>query len=73
MPGNYQKIAALMRTLDPVVECHRVTGEDCIIATAHLRSIEELEAVIDEIIPFATTNTSILQSAPVTRRTHLLA
>ena len=73
MPGNHQKIAALMTTLDPVVECHRVTGEDCFIATAHLRSIEELEAVIDEIIPFATTNTSILQSTPVPRRTRLLA
>lgn len=32
-----------------------------------------LEAVIDEIIPFATTNTSILQSTAVPRRTRLLA
>ncbi|MEC7203484.1 MAG: Lrp/AsnC family transcriptional regulator [Pseudomonadota bacterium] len=73
MPGNYRKTAVFMTTLDPVVEWHRVTGEDCFIATAHLRSIEELEAVIDEIIAFATTNTSILQSTAVPRRTRLLA
>ncbi|MEC8369435.1 MAG: Lrp/AsnC family transcriptional regulator [Pseudomonadota bacterium] len=73
MPGNYRKTAVFMTTLDPVVECRRVTGEDCFIATAHLRSIEELEAVIDEIITFATTNTSILQSTAVPRRTRLLA
>ena len=73
MPGNHRKIAVFMTTLDPVVECHRVTGEDCFIATAHLRSIEELEALIDEIIAFATTNTSILQSTAVPRRTRLLA
>lgn len=73
MPGKHQKIATLVATLDPVVECHRVTGEDCFVATAHLRSIEELESVIDEIIPYATTNTSILQSTPVARRSRLLA
>ena len=73
MPGNHRKIAALMTTLDPVVEYHRVTGEDCFTATAHLRSIDALEAVIDEIIPFATTNTSILQSTAVPFRTRLLA
>lgn len=72
MPGRHQKIAALVATLDPIVECHRVTGEDCFVATAHLRSMEELESVIDAIIPFATTNTSILQSTPVPRRTRLL-
>ena len=73
MPGNHRRIAALTTILDPVVECHRVTGENFFIATAHLRSIEELEAVIDEIITFATTNTSILQSTAVPRRTRLLA
>ena len=73
MPGNHRKIVVFMTTLDPVVECHRVTGEDCFIATAHLRSIEELEAVIDEIIVFATTKTSILQSTAVPRRARLLA
>jgi Lrp/AsnC family leucine-responsive transcriptional regulator len=46
----------------------RVTGEDCFIAKVHARSVEALEAVIDEIIPFAMTNTSIIQSSPVAPR-----
>jgi Lrp/AsnC family leucine-responsive transcriptional regulator len=45
-----------------------VTGEDCFIARAHVRSMQELERVIDAIIPFAMTNTSIIQSSPVKRR-----
>lgn len=45
-----------------------VAGDDCFIARAHLRSVTELEAVIDRIIPYAMTNTSIIQSSPVSRR-----
>ena len=45
-----------------------VTGEDCFVARAHLKSIEDLEQLIDRIIPHATTTTSILQSTLVKRR-----
>jgi len=68
IPGQFQKVAELLRTLPAVVECHRITGEDCFIARAHVRSVEELEGLIDTVIPYATTNTSIIQSSPVPRR-----
>ena len=68
IPGQLQKVADILRGLPEVVECDRITGEDCFIARAHLRSVEDLEALIDEIIPYATTNTSIIQSSPVPRR-----
>jgi Lrp/AsnC family leucine-responsive transcriptional regulator len=68
MPGQVQKLAALLSKLDAVVECHRVTGDDCFIATAHVASVAEMEALIDKIIPYGTTNTSIIQSSPVARR-----
>jgi Lrp/AsnC family leucine-responsive transcriptional regulator len=68
MPGQLQKLAALLSKTDAVIECHRVTGEDCFIATAHVASVAEMEALIDKIIPFGTTNTSIVQSSPVARR-----
>ena len=50
------------------MECDRVTGEDCFIAKAHVCAVAELEALIDEIVPYAMTNTSIIQSSPVKRR-----
>jgi Lrp/AsnC family transcriptional regulator, leucine-responsive regulatory protein len=68
MPGELQRVAAIIQKLDAIVECDRVTGEDCFIAKAHLRSVEHLEALIDCIIPHAMTNTSIIQSTPVKRR-----
>jgi Lrp/AsnC family leucine-responsive transcriptional regulator len=61
-------VADILRGLPEVVECDRITGDDCFIAKAHVRSMEHLEKVIDRIIPFAMTNTSIIQSSPVRRR-----
>jgi Lrp/AsnC family transcriptional regulator, leucine-responsive regulatory protein len=68
MPGQLRKVAELLGEIEAVVECDRVTGEACFIAKAHVRSVEELEAVIDRVLPHAMTNTSIAQSSPVERR-----
>jgi Lrp/AsnC family leucine-responsive transcriptional regulator len=68
VPGELAKVAAILAEIPSIVECDRVTGDDCFIARAHLKSVEELEQVIDRIIPFAMTNTAIIQSSPVARR-----
>jgi Lrp/AsnC family transcriptional regulator, leucine-responsive regulatory protein len=68
IPGQLHKVAEILRGLPEVVECDRVTGEDCFIARAHVKSVKDLERLIDEIIPYAMTNTSIIQSSPVRRR-----
>ena len=68
IPGQLQKVVEVLQSLPEVVECDRVTGEDCFIARAHVRSVADLERVIDQVIPFAMTNTAIVQSSPVQRR-----
>jgi Lrp/AsnC family transcriptional regulator, leucine-responsive regulatory protein len=68
IPGQLQKVADILRGLPEIVECDRITGEDCFIARAHLPSVESLEKLIDQVIPYAMTNTSIIQSSPVKRR-----
>lgn len=68
MPGQLSKVVEIVRGLSQIVECDRITGEDCFIARAHVESVEDLEWLIDQVIPFAMTNTSIIQSSPVERR-----
>ncbi|MET4491216.1 Lrp/AsnC family transcriptional regulator [Bradyrhizobium sp. LA7.1] len=68
IPGQLQKVADILRALPEIVECDRITGEDCFIARAHVSSVEDLEKLIDQVIPYAMTNTSIIQSSPVKRR-----
>lgn len=68
LPGALQTVIDIIKSIDAIVECDRVTGEDCFVARAYARSIADLEAVIDRIIPHAMTNTSIIQSSPIKRR-----
>ena len=73
MPGELKTVADILRSLPEIVECDRVTGEDCFVARAHLKSIENLERLIDQIIPHAMTTTSIIQSTLVKRRAPAIA
>ena len=61
-------VAEILRDTPEVVECHRVTGDDCYIAFAYVRDVEHLERVIDRFTPHGQTTTSIMQSSPVPRR-----
>ena len=68
LPGELQRVSELLASRREVIECDRVTGDDCFVARAVLASVAELEALIDELLPFATTNTAVIQSSPVPRR-----
>lgn len=66
--GELQRVAELIARIPEIVECARITGDDCFIAKVFVPSIENLEGVIDRLSPFARTNTSIIQSSPVAQR-----
>lgn len=67
-PRQIADVAKLARDTPEVVECHRVTGEDCFVMTAFVRDVEHLEAVIDQFVAYGQATSSIMQSAPVPRR-----
>src|SRR3954452_22512859 len=67
-PRQIPVVADVARATPEVVECHRVTGEDCFYMKVHVRSVEHLEEVIDRFTPYGQTTTSIIQSSPVPRR-----
>jgi Lrp/AsnC family leucine-responsive transcriptional regulator len=68
MPGSLPKIAELASELPQVTECYRITGEDCYFMKVWLRSIDDLEPILDLFTPHGRTTTSIVHSAPVTPR-----
>jgi Lrp/AsnC family transcriptional regulator, leucine-responsive regulatory protein len=66
--GELKKIAEVANNTPEVVECHRITGEDCYIMKLHVRSVDALEEVLDRFTPYGQTTTSIVQSSPVPGR-----
>jgi Lrp/AsnC family transcriptional regulator, leucine-responsive regulatory protein len=67
-PGQVQNVAEVARETPEVVECHRVTGDDCYIMRAHLRDVLHLEEVIDRFTVLGQTTTQVMQSSPVPGR-----
>lgn len=67
-PRQLAQVAELARQTPEVVECQRVTGDDCYLITAYVRDVEHLEAVIDEFAAYGQTTSSVMQSSPVPRR-----
>jgi Lrp/AsnC family leucine-responsive transcriptional regulator len=63
-----QKIPELAREIPEVVDCHRITGEDCFFVKLHLRSMDDLEGILDRFIVLGQTTTSIIHSTPVAAR-----
>lgn len=67
-PGALPKIIELAQTTPEVVECHRVTGEDCFIMKVVAADIRELESLLDEFLLYGATTSSLLVSSPVPLR-----
>jgi Lrp/AsnC family leucine-responsive transcriptional regulator len=68
-PGTLPKIIELAQATPEVIECHRVTGEDCFIMKVVAAHINELEALLDEFLQYGTTTSSLVVSSPVPMRT----
>ncbi len=67
-PGQLPKIAELARCIPEVVECHRITGDDCFILKAHIPAMNQLDQLLDRLLIYGATTTSIVQSSPVPPR-----
>ncbi|PVE24462.1 AsnC family transcriptional regulator [Microvirga sp. KLBC 81] len=68
LPGQLHAVEKLLVESPEVVECDKVTGDDCYVARYLLRSIEELDPILERIAQRAQTSTSIVKTSPVRRR-----
>src|SRR5579864_2574427 len=66
--GQLPRIPELARQIPEIGECHRITGEDCFYLKVHLRSIDDLSALLDRFLAYGETTTSLNNASPVPRR-----
>lgn len=63
-----KRLVALATETPQIVECHRCTGEESFALQVRVRSVEELEKLIDRLTPFGMTSTSLILSAAFRRK-----
>jgi Lrp/AsnC family transcriptional regulator, leucine-responsive regulatory protein len=68
LPGKLHIVQQLIAEIPEFGECDKVTGEDCFVARLYVRSMRELDGLLDQIVDKAETNTAIVKSKPVERR-----
>ena len=65
---DYSHIIEVAEQSTEVLECHRGTGGDSFIMKIAVSSVEHLQEVIDRLVPYGITTTTIVLSSPVKRR-----
>ena len=61
-------IPDVAREVPEITECYRITGEDCYFMRVFLKSMDDLEQILDRFTPHGRTTTSIVHSAAVPLR-----
>ena len=68
LPGQLQEVERQIQAIAEFTECDKVTGDDCFIARLHVRSMEQLDTLLDKLNVLAEPNTAIVKKTPVKRR-----
>ncbi|MFD2643410.1 Lrp/AsnC family transcriptional regulator [Pseudomonas japonica] len=68
LPGQLHEVERQIIAIPEFTECDKVTGDDCFIARLHVRSMEQLDTLLDKLNSHAETSTAIVKKTPVKRR-----
>ncbi|CCM74092.1 Lrp/AsnC family transcriptional regulator [Rhizobium mesoamericanum] len=68
LPGQLHVVQRIIQDTPQFVECDKVTGDDCFIARLVVRSMAELDSILDKVAERAETSTSMVKASPVKRR-----
>ena len=68
LPGRLASVEKALIEMDEIIECDKVTGDDCFVVRVHLRSIEDLDRLVDRLAQQAEINTSLVKAVRVPRR-----
>ena len=67
LPGQLQEVERQIIAIPEFTECDKVIGDDCFIARLHVRSMEQLDTLLDRLNTHAETNTCLLYTSPSPR------
>jgi Lrp/AsnC family transcriptional regulator, leucine-responsive regulatory protein len=62
------QLGEVAKEIPEIVECHRITGETSYLVKVVARDVRHLEDLIDRLMPWGATTTSVVLSSPVRHR-----
>ncbi|WP_158941769.1 Lrp/AsnC family transcriptional regulator [Granulicella sp. S190] len=65
---HYRPFLKFLPTIDAVLECHHITGGEAFLIKVRLSSIDQLEPLIERLLPYGMPTTSMVLSTPVNRQ-----
>lgn len=64
----FERMYPILKACPEIIECHRITGSDCMTLTAVVSSVEHLQELISRLTLYGSSNTSIVLSSPIHHR-----
>lgn len=68
LPGKLHIVERLIQDRPEFIECDKITGEDPFLARLVVRSIEDMDEVLEGLAEYAVTNTSVIKGKSVVKR-----
>lgn len=68
LPGMLHVVQKLIEETPAISSCDKITGDDCFVARLHVRSMSELDTLLDRIAEKASTSTSLVKAKTIERR-----
>jgi Lrp/AsnC family transcriptional regulator, leucine-responsive regulatory protein len=73
LPGKLHLVERLIQDTPQFIECDKITGDDPFLARLVVRSIEEMDDVLEALSDHAVTSTAVIKASSVKRRLPPLA
>ncbi len=61
-------VEKMIKDTPECIECDKITGDDCFLSRLSIRSMGQLDTIVDRWSEQAETYTSIVKTTPITRR-----
>jgi Lrp/AsnC family transcriptional regulator, leucine-responsive regulatory protein len=68
LPGKLHLVERLIQERPEFIECDKITGDDPFLARLVVRSIEEMDDVLEALSEHAVTSTAVIKGTSVKRR-----
>ena len=66
--SHYRPFLKFLPTIDAVQECHHITGGEAFLIKVTLESVDQLESLIERLLPYGMPTTSLVLSTPIYRQ-----